>query len=505
MPPQLSRPARSQTVVVIGAGIGGLTAAALLARRGYRVRVFDQAIVPGGCASTFKRRGFVFDVGATQVAGLEPGGIHAQIFADLDVPLPKATPVDPACAVYLPGESAPINVWRDPDQWRQERRRQFPGSETFWQLMEKLFRYGWRFQCREPILPPRSLWDLGQLLQAVRPDTLLALPYAPMTVGQVLKLQRLYHDRRLRTFLDLQLKLYSQVNSDETALLYAATALGISRAPLGIYHLQGSMQVLSDTLEKSLSRDGGLLQMRHTVERIYLDKGQVAGVTVRSHKDDRSWQEPADHIVANVTVQNLTHLLANQVPDGYRQRVENLSEGNGAFVIYLGVKRGAIPDGCPCHLQFLYDYEGPIGENNSLFVSVSHPGDGRAPTGCATITASSFTQLAPWWLCDNYEAMKQDYTRGAIARLGQFFDLSSENIVYVEAATPRTFARYTARDKGAVGGLGMRVSNFGPFGFANRTPISGLWLVGDSTHPGEGTAGVSYSALTTVKQIDAIR
>ena len=44
---------------------------------------------------------------------------------------------------------------------------------------------------------------------------------------------------------------------------------------------------------------------------------------------------------------------------------------------------------------------------------------------------------------------------------------------------------------------------FGPFGFATRTPIPNLWLVGDSTHPGEGTAGVSYSALTAVRQIEA--
>jgi phytoene dehydrogenase-like protein len=55
--------ARQTRVIVIGAGIGGLTAAALLAKRGYAVEVFDQALVPGGCASTFKRRGFTFDVG----------------------------------------------------------------------------------------------------------------------------------------------------------------------------------------------------------------------------------------------------------------------------------------------------------------------------------------------------------------------------------------------------------------------------------------------------------
>ncbi len=89
----------NRPIVVIGAGIGGLTTAALLARRGRSVKVFDLAIVPGGCASTFRRRGFTFEVGATQVAGLEPGGIHHRIFGELGIELPAATPCDPACAV----------------------------------------------------------------------------------------------------------------------------------------------------------------------------------------------------------------------------------------------------------------------------------------------------------------------------------------------------------------------------------------------------------------------
>ncbi|NEN98015.1 MAG: NAD(P)-binding protein, partial [Moorea sp. SIO3I7] len=138
----------AQKVVVIGAGIGGLTAGALLARRGYRVLILDQALVPGGCASTFKRRGFTFDVGATQVAGLEPGGIHKRIFDELEVDLPAATPCDPACAVFLPGETEPINIWRNPEQWKRERQRQFPGSEPFWQLMATLFNASWKFQSR---------------------------------------------------------------------------------------------------------------------------------------------------------------------------------------------------------------------------------------------------------------------------------------------------------------------------------------------------------------------
>ncbi|MBD1872843.1 C-3',4' desaturase CrtD [Nodosilinea sp. FACHB-131] len=498
-------------VVVVGAGIGGLTAAALLARRGYAVRVFDQARVAGGCASTFKRRGFTFDVGATQVAGLEPGGIHHQIFGELDLPLPEATPCDPACAVFLPGETEPIQVWRDPVAWQAERQRQFPGSEPFWQLMQTLFQPSWRFQARQPVLPPRSPWDLWQLTQALRPDTLVTVPYTFSTVGQVLRQMGLADDsrsdpsgnRRLKTFLDLQLKLYSQVSADETAVLYAATALSMSQAPQGLWHLQGSMQVLSDSLEKALVRDGGLLQLNHRVLQIHRAQGRVSGVTVADQKTGKTWVEPADHVVANVTVQNLVQLLGDRAPQGYQQRVEALPEGNGAFVLYLGVEAAAIPDGCPPHLQFLYSYDGPIAENNTLFVSVSRPGDGRAPEGRATIVASSFTNLAPWWQVSDYEAMKQSYTNSALQRLAGYFDLRAEHLIHVEAATPRSFAHFTARDQGSVGGLGMRVNTFGPFGFANRTPVAGLWLVGDCTHPGEGTAGVSYSAQTVVRQIVA--
>lgn len=501
----------SKRVVVIGAGIGGLTAAALLAHRGYSVLVLDQAIVPGGCASTFQRKGFTFDVGATQVAGLEPGGIHHRIFSELEVDPPAATSCDPACAVYLPGETEPINVWRDPQRWQAERQRQFPGSEPFWQLLADLFHHSWAFQSRDPVLPPRNWWDLSRLVQAVRPDTLLTLPHTFTTVGQMLRAYGL-HDQRLKTFLDMQLKLYSQVDADETALLYAATALSVSQEPRGLYHLQGSMQALSDVLVKALERDGGKLLMRHTVKRVHTENSRVTSVEIQNQKTGEIWTEPADYVIGNVTVQNLVQLLDTQAPKGYRHRVDKLPSGSGAFVIYLGVKQEALPPHCPPHLQFLYDYAGPIAENNSLFVSVSHAGDGRAPAGHATVIASSFTDPKIWWQPDNstpdrtaYQTLKRQYTDQAVARLSGFFNLAPENIVHLEAATPRTFARYTARDQGIVGGIGQRVSTFGPFGFANRTPVSGLWIVGDSTHPGEGTAGVSYSALTVVQQIEARR
>lgn len=500
-------------VIVIGAGIGGLTAAALLARRGYEVIAYDGAIVPGGCASTFQRKGFTFDVGATQVAGLEEGGIHQRIFAELGMDLPVSTYCDPACAVILPGEKEPINIWRDRDEWQRECRRQFPGSDRFWQLLNTLFQASWEFQSRDPVLPPRNWWDLQRLIGALRLDTAVTFPFALSTVADALKWCGVGDDRRLRQFLDLQLKLYSQVDASETALLYAATALGVSQSPLGLYHLQGSMQVLSDRLAASLARDGGKLLMRHQVTGIETNGGRVTGVKVMDLRRKTEWVESADAIIANVTVQNLVELIGEptEMPlwrqwwyGGYRDRIHRLPPASGAFVVYLGVSRAAIAADCPPHLQFMYDGNAMIGENNSLFVSVSKEGDGRAPQGTATLIASSFTDTDRWWGEGvDYEALKAEYTAGAIERLGSYFDLRPENILHVEAATPRTFAHYTGRERGFVGGVGQRIGTFGPFGVANRTPIDRLWLVGDCTHPGEGTAGTSYSALTAVRQLVA--
>lgn len=491
-----------KSVIVIGAGIGGLTAAALLAKEGYGVKVFEQAAVTGGCASTFHRRGFTFDVGATQVAGLEPGGIHGEIFADLGIDTPEATPCDPACAVYLAGESQPISLWRDRQRWHQERQAQFPGSESFWQCLDQLFEISWRFQGRQPILPPRNLSDLGQLVAALRPDTLLTLPYSLMTVTDLLRVYGLQGDRRLRQFLDLQLKLYSQVDASETALLYGATALGLCQAPRGLYHLQGSMQVLSDRLEQALNHHGGQVFLRHSVEKILVQGDRVTGVRVKNIKSGLTFVETADQVVANVTIQDLVKLLGDRAPRAYQQRLKNLPPAAGAFVIYLGIKDHAIPLGCPPHLQFLDDGQGAIAEVNSLFVSVSQPEDGRAPRGYRTLIASSFTEPNHWWQQDiDYAQEKESYTQRAIAHLGEFFDLRPGHIIHCEAATPRTFARFTARDRGIVGGISQRLSTFGPFGIASRTPLKQLWLVGDSVHPGEGTAGVSYSARTVVHQI----
>jgi C-3',4' desaturase CrtD len=170
-------------------------------------------------------------------------------------------------------------------------------------------------------------------------------------------------------------------------------------------------------------------------------------------------------------------------------------------VLYAAVPRRALPAAIPAHLQF--DGTSP----GSLFVSVSQEGDGRAPAGQATVIASVFTQAKPWFALDRpaYDAAKAEARAAIQAGLAQRLGLAPEAWLHAELATPRGFARWTGRPFGFVGGLGQRPGCFGPFGLASRTPLPGLWLCGDAIHPGEGTAGVSLSALTACRQLLAGR
>ena len=486
-------------VVVVGAGIAGLTAAALLAREGLTVELLEAHQQSGGCAGTFRRGPYTFDVGATQVAGLEPGGSHQRLLAHFGLPLPQATPLDPACVVDLADGRPPVRIFRDPARWKAEREQQFPGSGRFWQLCATLHGANWAFASRDPVLPPRSLWDLGQLLPALRPANLASGLLAAASVADLLTLTGCGGDPRLRRFLDLQLRLYSQEPAEGTAALYGATVLAMGQAPLGLWHLQGSMQVLSQQLEQALAAGGGQLRLRHRVSGLERsnEPGGGAGWRVRGERFER---QAADVVLA-LPVQSLPDLLGEQLPAGYRQRLAQLPDPSGALVFYGAVERALLPANCPAHLQL--DWADP----GSLFVSVSHEGDGRAPAGQATVIASVFTAAKPWFGLEAtaYDQAKAE-ARSAMQRgLESLLGISSEQWRHAELATPLGFERWTGRPFGFVGGLGQHPSRFGPFGLASRTPLPGLWLCGDSIHPGEGTAAVGLSALMACRQLLAER
>ena len=487
-------------VIVIGGGIAGLTAAALLAKQGLPVTLLEAHHQPGGCAGTFRRGPWTFDVGATQVAGLEPGGSHARLLLHLGLPLPEAEVLDPGCVVDLGDGSEPIPLWHDPERWNEERRRQFPGSDAFWRLCELIHRSNWGFAGRDPVVTPRSLWDLRQLVSALRPITVASGLLTGLTMADLLGLCGCGDDPRLRRFLDLQLKLYSQEPADRTAALYGATVLQMAQAPLGLWHLQGSMQVLSDQLVQAIETQGGRVLMRHRVTALEPTGQGWRGVV--DSPAGRDQNHMAADLVCSLPPQCLLELIPEAVmPRGYRQRLSQLPEPSGALVLYGAVRREALPSACPGHLQRGSHDPG------SLFVSISREGDGRAPAGQATLIASVFTPTADWCSLEEepYQARKSQCLEAMRRELNHWLDLQPQDWLHVELATPRGFAGWTGRPRGMVGGLGQHPSRFGPFGLAGRSPMAGLWLCGDSLHPGEGTAGVSLSALNACRQLVAAR
>lgn len=120
-------------VVVVGAGIAGLTTAALLVAEGRDVVLLEQHGRVGVCAGDYWRKELLFRAGATLVTGLEPGGLHDRVFARLGVRL-AARPLATAMRVHLPDRV--VDVPTDAAAWADERRRAFgPGGERFWRMV----------------------------------------------------------------------------------------------------------------------------------------------------------------------------------------------------------------------------------------------------------------------------------------------------------------------------------------------------------------------------------
>ncbi len=488
-----------KSVIVIGAGIAGLTAAALLAHEGLNVTLMEAHSQVGGCAGTFRRGPFVFDVGATQVAGLEQGGIHERIFRHLNWPLPVAHILDPACVVDLGDGTKPIYLWHDPDKWEKERNEQFPGSEPFWKLCNQLHKSNWIFASNDPILPVKNFWDFKQLIKAVQPSTFGSALFSRSSVADLLWLCSCGSDLRLRKFLDLQLKLYSQENIDQTSALYGATVLQMAQSPLGLWHLEGSMQKLSDHLTECFLRDGGNLLMSHKVVNMasinnkHLWKLDV----IKDNSCDVQFE--ASDIICTLPPQSLLNLMSYEsgLPNNYRKTLEKLPQPNGAIVFYGAIDRSFLSTDNIKHLQLNEEGLG------SLFVSISSDGDGRAPLGQATCIGSVFTDVDFWSSFDSieYKKNKDLVLLEILEAFHKSLGIDSKEWLHKELATPKSFARWTGRPLGIVGGLGQKPNTFGPFGLASRTPMKGLWLCGDSIYPGEGTAGVSQSALMVCKQV----
>jgi C-3',4' desaturase CrtD len=484
-----------QRVVVIGAGVGGVTAAALLAKDGFDVTVLEAHVYPGGCAGTFYHKGYRFDAGATCAGGFQEGGPHHIVGELLKLHWPIHR-VDPSWIVHLPDRV--ITSWGDDAKRRDEHARTLPELRRFWPVQEAAARAAWGFAARRPEWPPRSLGDVARLATKIRPDMIPVAPMALMSMGQVLDLvgvRRTLHPAA-RMFIDGQLLISAQTTSDHANALYGSIAIDLPRA--GTYHVRGGIGNLARTLADSLTANGGRVIYRQAVTQIRVLPDHTFRLDTNKGQSFH-----ADVVLANLTPWALHALLGEQAPVALRREVEQRDSTWGAFTLYLGVPSEALPTQAD-HFQIIQDYGRPLGEGNSVFMSISDAADhGRAPEGMRAVTLSTHTQIAPWWALrdgdpDGYQARVAAYRDRLLDAAERVVPGLRQRAALILPGTPAAFLRFTRRPGGMVGGFAMTSL------FTARSPHTGipnLWMVGDSIFPGQSTAGVTAGALRVAAEV----
>ncbi len=480
--------------VVIGAGVGGLTAAALLLRAGHHVTVLEAHVYPGGSAGTFYHQKYRFDAGATLAGGFSPGGPHARLAELLGLEWP-IQPVDPAWVVHLP-DGRTVSQWADRAAWQAERRHLFPGTESFWEIQERLADIAWDISSRPFPWPPRGLRDLATLAGGLRPKTFGALPYLSRTMDSL----PMSADPLFRAFLDGQLLISVQTTAGQAGALYGSAALDLPRR--GVNHVRGGIGSIAATLVEWIRANGGAVHYRQQVERIELQNGRARFVhTQKGHR------YAADFVLANVTPWALADLLGPATPHALAQEVARTEPTWGAFTLYVGLDAAALPAGLADHHQIIVDPARLLGEGNSVFLSLSDADDtDRAPPGMRAATLSTHTAVGDWWCLRQaadetaYQERRAEYAERLIAAAEIAIPGFRRAIRLCLPGTPVTFAYYTRRPLGMVGGFAQK-SLFAARG--PQTGIANLWQVGDSIFPGQSTAGVTLGAMRVAADVEA--
>lgn len=475
-------------VLVIGAGIAGLTAAATLAAHGERTLVLERHNVPGGCASFYRRDGYRFDVGATLVGGFGTRGVHRLLNARLGIDV-SATAIEPSMIVHLPD----VSVVRYGDsRWVTERMRAFgPGAEPFWRRQERVADLAWDLSTRFPALP-FDLWGARAFAHALRPAH---LPLAGTLGRNVASILPDRASARLRAFVDAQLLITAQSDARGADLAYGCTALDLARE--GTFHLAEGVGTIATALARSVRRAGSDIAYRTDVVAIETARGRVCGVRLAD-----GTAIACDRIVAALPVQDVLRLCP-PLARSLETRVASLPQRWGAAMLYCGLPAGVVPPDIATHHQLVASYDEPPGEGNTTFVSFSDEGDARrARSGGRAVTISTHTDVARWERAHRdgrTEDLRARYRRRLAAALDRVVPGAFARADVAESADPHTFARYTGRARGLVGGMPQTPATATLGAIGHGTAIRGLTLCGDTTFPGQSTVGATIGGFNAAR------
>jgi phytoene desaturase len=484
-------------VVVVGAGLGGLTAAALLAKAGRHVLVIERHDRPGGYAHSFQRRPYLFDSAVHMVGGAGPtpyaeGGAVRRVLEALD--LAERCPferVEPCYAAVFPGFE--IEVPSGVEEFTEAHARAFPSEEKGLRELVQ--------DCLSLRLETQRLEGLTSRLDTLRRrdryPTLLR--YRRATLGRVLDDH--LSDPRLKG-LFASLWPYVGLPPSRVSFLYWATML-MSYVADGAWYCRGTFQTLADALAESVRAAGGEVLLRSSVRRIRTAGGAVRGVTLENGQriDAQAVVSGAD---ALQTVEELVGESA--YPGEALRRLRRLRPSLSAFVVYAAA-RLELPPGAGCHETFVYDSwdhdrayrAAQAGEPEWLTVTLPCVSDpSLAPAGEQLVV---LTTLVHYGSASRWRDAKERVAQTLLARAERRLPGLRAALTFSEAATPRTMERYTLNHEGAIYGWELSPAQVGPGRPPVLAPLPGLHFAGHWTQPGGGVVGVVRSGVLAARSV----
>ncbi|MEM4744831.1 MAG: NAD(P)/FAD-dependent oxidoreductase [Ignisphaera sp.] len=481
------RPSREDEydVIVVGAGVGGLTCGALLAKKGYRVLVLEQHHQIGGYCSSFKRKGFVFNTGVADVSGLWDRGPTKILLDRLGLDKDELFVKNSVRYIYK-GMSIDVEAL---DQFPRKLVELFPEEkkniERFFVDAEKAY-----MECYSDThiygapLPPQLIAKVFGIKKLV--DYPKDHPHFYNWMNKTFRevLDEYFRDEDLKTLIS-SLVSYLGVDPHNVSAASALTAC-ISYYLYGGYFPRKGAQNFVENLRKVIERYGGRVLTNHRVDKIVIENREVRGVIARGSIYRSSI------VVSNVNAKTtFLELVGRENLDkDFIEYIENLKMSPSCFMLFIGVD---IDLSCyPILIKNLDEgYEIVINSNADPLL---------APKGMSSITvmtSASYTDF-PDRETEEYREKKMEKTRELLQKIEKIIPGISNHIVVIDAATPKTFERYTSTPEGAIYAFDQSIHTHRPY---FKTPIKGLYLVGASTFPGGGIEAAIISGTICANDI----
>jgi all-trans-retinol 13,14-reductase len=426
-------------IIIIGAGLGGLTAGAKLAKEGMRVLLIEQHSKPGGCATTFKRGDFTMEVGLHEMDGPFPGDMKSRIFSELDV-FGNIEFIRVPEFYHFVREHLNISIPHDPEGAMKILRKEFP-SET--EGIKAFF---------DQILNPKRKSAQSGIIK-------------DKSVGEFL--DSIIHNEDLKLVLLGNLG-YFHDDPYSISLTYYSVAQG-SYFKGGASFIKGGSQNLSDHLAAYIRNHGGDILLNHLATGIISEGTKVKGVTCKKRADSSSSiiTAYADEIIANTAIPNLPGLLTEEPGIKLMNEIKSQKPGSSLLTIYFGFKNSLKTIGNNHYSTFVFDSsiktQADIFNNNQAdfhnrsftFIDYGQIDSGLAPEGKSVGAICCIDYLKDWELLskEEYNKKKEETAKIFIQRIENLIPGIASEIEYYEVGTPATIKDYTSNPGGAVYGF----------------------------------------------------